>query len=192
MKLVVIIVLLLCAIVRADGLTYIPESNVPGQCAYIPVVHQQQETKLCVPTAASMVFHLYGQDITPREIKLRSMDHDYNPKAKFHDYTFTKLQDIVPVAIELGHREWRVQTYKADAHSLNAGFQQLKARLDSGNPSIVEVQADHVVLLIGYSNTQSSVFLDDPNKGLRAMSYAAFLHYWRNRDGLKWALLTQK
>jgi len=192
MKLGVIIVFLLCTIARADGLIYIPSSNVRGQCAYVPVVHQQQETKLCVPTAASMVFRLYGQDITPREVKLWSMGRSYNPKVKFHNYTVTKLQDIVPVAIKLGHREWRVQTYGADERSLNAGFQRLKAQLDNGNPSVVEVQHSHVVLLIGYSNKRSLVVLDDPKQGLRVMTYADFLQYWFNRDGLKWVLLTQK
>ena len=166
------------------GVVFTPPAKQPGKSGYIELVHQRQETNLCVPTAASMVLNWYNVKLSPHDIKTLSRGQRPKPGKRFDDFTITLFPDLVTGLANAGI-QWRVQTYPNDAAGGAKGLAEIRAAIDHGNPVLVDttLYGGHTFVITGYDTAAQQVVIMDSNipaPGLRVMSEADVAVIWNS------------
>jgi hypothetical protein len=150
--------------------------------ASIPLVHIRQEQNLCVPTSAAMVLAYDGDPHPPRELKAWSRGEEYDPAARFDDFTITFFAPLVKDMRRRGYT-WSIRGYDDDDAGFQAGLADIHASLDQGRPVLVDTTlfGGHTLPVTGYDDARGELTLVDPNiaaPGIRHVPYAEFARIW--------------
>ncbi|NLV17191.1 MAG: hypothetical protein GXY50_08305 [Syntrophomonadaceae bacterium] len=132
---------------------------------------EKQERGQCAGFSAAYALRILGEDISGKEIYTKL-------EPKFSN-GYVMPQGIIDVFSEYGH----------DAKMLRGDLEQLKTRLNRGNPIIVlighSVSWQHYVTVVGYD--EDNIFFYDSNKAAdnsygynRTMTNAEFVSQWKN------------
>jgi hypothetical protein len=160
---------------RLDHLSWAPPPNRPGQSAWIPLHHQDQESDLCMPTSASMVLDYFGDSMSPREIKALTLRKEYKPGDIFKDFSGTSDDELVGGLARRGYH-WRIKDYPLDAGGLQRGLAEIERSLDAGIPVLVDVaySEGHTMVANGYSKPDGKLYFIDPDYPAPGIRFAAF------------------
>jgi hypothetical protein len=160
--------------------TPVPTPPPFGSSAQIKLNHQRQESNLCVPTSASIALNKFGQNYTPRHIKVLTTGRMYDPNKPFNDFTTTTYSSLVDGLRRVGIR-WNVQVFANDANGFRQGMDKIKNSIKYGYPVLVSlalgVNYGHCVVVSGFNDfTRTITYVDPalPAPGIRQASYDDF------------------
>jgi hypothetical protein len=164
---------------------FAPPPNRPGQSAWIPLRHQQQERNLCVPTAAAIVLEYLGETLSPREIKALSLGKTYKPGDRFTDFSITLFRDLNAGLARRGY-QWHEGDFPNNAAGLKNGLAAIQRHLDTGLPVLIDTTfgTGHTIVIAGYSIPQQCLFAIDPgrsSRGLRVLGFRELDRIWNSR-----------
>jgi hypothetical protein len=169
----------------------LPTSNAarprPDQQAVgLAVPHIRQEKNLCVPTSAAMVLGFFGDQRSPRELKVLSRGRPYDPSAPFDDFSSTWFKDMVAGMRRIGY-VWSVGNFSNDAAGFEKGLAAMELSLDRGNPVLVDTSfvktEGHTFVVVGVERKAAQLRIIDPDMpapGVRIMTMKNFEAVWNS------------
>jgi len=169
--------------VAASPLAQAPEFSETRTVLAVP--HIQQETLLCVPTAAAMVLAFYGDQQPPRRLKVLASGGSYDPNAPFSDYSITLYRDIVRAVQTLGY-SWVERSYPNTDSGFTDGIALIESEIRNGRPVLADVTAPegHTFVVSGFDTIARKLLVTDPNRpapGQRWLGYEKFQAIWNER-----------
>jgi len=149
----------------------------------LAVPFKAQERLLCVPTSASMVLAFYGDEQSPRKLKMLSQGAYFRPSAPFRDYSITPYVKLVRGVRTLGYR-WSISDYEMTPDGFSKGLAQLKSDLRAGHPALVDISnrgIGHTIVVAGFDDSLGLIYFVDPAAsapGRLTATYAQFESVW--------------
>lgn len=167
--------------------TPVPTPPPFGSSAQIQLNHQRQERNLCVPTSASIALNKFGQNYTPRHIKVLTRGGTYDPSKPFNDFTTTTYSSLVGGLQRVGIR-WNMQIFSNDASGFQQGMEKIKNSIKYGYPVLISMSLGpgngHCVVVSGFNDfTKVVTYVDPafPAPGVKQFSYDHFEKaYWNS------------
>ena len=150
--------------------------------AALPIPHIRQEKLLCVPTAAAMILAFYGDQQSPRKLKVLASGRNYDPAEPFDDFSITMYRDIVAAVRQLGYN-WQERSLANDADGFEQGLQIIQAELRRGRPVMIDLSVPygHTVVVSGIDGSHRSVSVLDPEQpgpGKVRLTFDQLRGYW--------------
>jgi hypothetical protein len=156
------------------------------QAVALAVPHIRQEKNLCVPTSAAMVLGFFGDQRSPRELKVLSGGRPYDPSAPFDDFSSTWFKDIVTGLRRIGY-VWSEGYFSNDAAGFEKGLTAMELSLDRGNPVLVDTSfvktEGHTFVVVGVDRKAAQLRIIDPDRpapGVRIMTMKDFEAVWNS------------
>ena len=153
----------------------------------LDVPHLEQETLLCVPTAAAMILQYYGDAQSPRKLKTLASGREYDPSLPFDDFTITYYRDLVRAVQKLGYT-WSEQSIPDTNTGFDAGIREIEDEIERGRPVMVDVSFEsggHTFVIEGFDSASRKLFIVDPGRkgsGLNVESYDEFKAIWNEHS----------
>lgn len=167
--------------------TPVPTPPPFGSSAQIQLNHQRQESNLCVPTSASIALNKFGQNYTPRHIKVLTTGGMYDPNKPFNDFTGMSYSSLILGLQRVGIR-WNIQIFANDRNGFQQGMDKMKKSILYGYPVLASVAIGpgngHCVVISGFNDITKVITYVDPGSpapGIRRISYDDFEKaYWNS------------
>jgi hypothetical protein len=167
---------------------------VRGKYAYLPILHEHQETNMCLPTCVAMVFSYFETAKDPRTIKRLS-----NARRDIH--SGTRFEEVQEAVKGYGYT-WDFWNWPDDSIGFSNALLAVETSLDDGKPVILEFnnlktdhpKTTHALLAFGYDSESGQLFILDPAArapGKRYIPYDKLRELW-DVEGKRYALFTAR
>jgi hypothetical protein len=129
-----------------------------------------------------MVLAFYGDQQSPRKLKILAAGRNYDPAEPFGDFSITMYREIVAAVRRLGY-VWQERSLANDAAGFEQGLQIIRAELRRGHPVMIDLSVPygHTVVASEIDSRQGFVSVIDPEQpspGKVRLTFDQLRSYW--------------
>ncbi len=112
-----------------------------------------------------MILAFYGDQQSPRKLKVLATGRKYEPAEPFNDFSITMYRDIIAAVQQLGYT-WQEHALSNDVAGFERGVGIIAAELKRGHPVMIDLSVPygHTVVVSELDLEQRMIKLIDPEQ----------------------------